>query len=77
MPEAVVLLTLGMTDEQLATARRRAHMLDALNLGTEDAPESYSPSLALARILASDEFLVTQLIPSYSDGYTAVPQEER
>ena len=72
---ARVILTLDLTDTQLAAARRRAALLDALNLGSHDLEESYSPSLALARILASDENVVAQLIPAYTEGYTAEPEE--
>jgi hypothetical protein len=77
MTIARVVLTLDLTDEQLAAAQLRAARLDALNLGSDDPPESYSPSLALARVLASDENVVAQLIPSFTDGYTAEPEEER
>jgi hypothetical protein len=77
MPTAVVLLTFDLTDEQLARARERAALLDRLNLGADDPPESYSPALALSRVLASDENVVVQLIPSYTDGYTAEPRVGR
>ena len=70
---ATVFLTLDLTEEQLSRARARAALLDRMNLGSDDPPESYSPSLALARVLASDENVVAQLIPSFTGSYTAEP----
>ncbi len=72
---ATVLLSFDLDDEQLQRARERAAELDQGNLGTTDPPEWYTPSLALARILASDDEVVGQLIPAYTDGYTAQPRE--
>lgn len=68
-----VTLTFDMTDEQIAAAQKRAAELDHRNLGTDDPPESYSPELAMARILASDENITHPLCSQYTDGYTAEP----
>lgn len=75
LPENVarVVLEIDHDAEQLERVQRRAAELDAGNLGTTDAPESYSAALAFARVLASDERLTPEMIPAYSVGYTAEP----
>lgn len=81
---ATVLVTFEYDAEQLARVRRRAAELDAGNLGTDDPPESYSPALAFARILATDDEIVSAIFGHRAPGvdetittsYTAEPQED-
>lgn len=72
---ATVRLVFELDADQLERARRRAALLDRFNLGVDDAPESYTPSLALARILASDGNVVMTLMDVYTSGWTAEPVE--
>lgn len=69
---ARVVCEFWLDDEQLARAQARARELDLGNMG--EADEHYSPSLAMARIVASDDVVVPTLIPAYTEGYTAEPE---
>lgn len=76
MTWATVTLNFEMNDEQVKAAQERAALLDSLNIGGTDAPSDYTPSQAMARILASDEHVTHPLCSRYTDGYTAEPVEE-
>ena len=73
-PVAAVLVVAELTEEEAVANAAAAAALDEHNLG--DAAVSYTPSEALARIIASEDGVVGEMMTFAPAGYTAEPQND-